>query len=179
MEQLIHDWGYIILFLYSFGGGFLALAVASVLSYTGELNIYITLVVAGVSNFIGDQFLFYLARTNKHMAKDILAKHRRKVAWAHLIMKRRGDAAIFLQKYIYGIKTMIPLAIGLTKYDGKRFMVLNAAAAAVWAVIVGSLSYSLGRVVINFAEDFKTYGIVLAIGIVAGIAYMFKRIERK
>ena len=27
MEDLIRDWGYIILFLYSFGGGFLALAV--------------------------------------------------------------------------------------------------------------------------------------------------------
>ena len=37
MEELIRDWGYIVLFLYSFGGGFLALAVAGVLSYSGEL----------------------------------------------------------------------------------------------------------------------------------------------
>lgn len=179
MEELIHDWGYIILFLYSFGGGFLALAVASVIAYTGELNIYTVMVVAGVSNFIGDQFLFYLARTNKHMAKEILSKHRRKVAWAHLIMKKRGDVAIFLQKYIYGVKTMIPLAIGLTKYSFAKFTLLNVFASIVWAVVVGYLSYTLGQVVIDIADEFKNYGIVVAVLLVVGIAYIFKKIEKK
>jgi hypothetical protein len=39
MEDFIRDWGYIALFLYSFGGGFLGLAVAGVLSFAGDLNI--------------------------------------------------------------------------------------------------------------------------------------------
>lgn len=179
MEQLIQDWGYIILFLYSFGGGFLALAVASVLAYAGELNIYVVMLVAGASNFVGDQFLFYMARTNKEFAKGILSKHRRKVAWAHLIMKKRGDAAVFLQKYIYGIKTMIPLAMGLTKYDFKKFTYLNFFASIVWAVLVGYLSYSLGQVVVDMADEYKNYGIIVAIVILAAIAYTFKKIEKK
>ena len=33
MEQLIQDWGYVALFLYSFGGGFVGLIFAGVLSY--------------------------------------------------------------------------------------------------------------------------------------------------
>jgi membrane protein DedA with SNARE-associated domain len=179
MEQLIQDWGYIILFLYSFGGGFLALAVASVLAYAGDLNIYITLIVAATSNFLGDQFLFYMARTNKHFAKEILSKHRRKVAWAHLIMKKRGDAAVFLQKYIYGVKTMIPLAMGLTKYSFSKFTVLNFFATIVWAVVIGYLSYSLGQVVIDAADEYKNYGILIAVVFVALLAYVFKKIEKK
>ena len=59
MEELIKEWGYIVLFLYSFGGGFVALIAAGVLSYTGDLNIYITLLVAGSSNFLGDQFFIF------------------------------------------------------------------------------------------------------------------------
>ncbi len=46
MEQFIQDWGYIALFLYSFGGGFLALAIAGAFSFDGTLNIYITVIVA-------------------------------------------------------------------------------------------------------------------------------------
>ena len=122
MEDLIRDWGYIILFIYSFGGGFVALVVAGILSYSGELNIIITLLVAGIANFIGDQFLFTVARKNKNQAKQMMQKHKRKIAMSHLLMRKYGSLVIFLQKYIYGIKTLIPLAMGLTKYDYKKFI---------------------------------------------------------
>jgi len=176
VEDLIKDWGYIVLFLYSFGGGFLALAVAGVLSYAGELNIYITLVVAGTANFIGDQFLFLMARNNKHYAKGIMNKHRRKVALAHLMMRKQGSFAIFLQKYIYGIKTLIPLAIGLTKYNASRFVFFNILATIVWTLIVGISSYLLGEIVLEFAEEFKIYGIALVVVILIGVSYMFKKL---
>jgi len=179
VEQLIQDWGYVILFLYSFGGGFLALAVASVLAYAGELNIYITLLVAGSANFIGDQFLFYLARSNKHLAKEIFSKHRRKVAWAYLIIKKRGDAAIFLQKYIYGVKTIVPLVMGLTKYSFAKFTIYNAFATVLWTVLIGWASYSLGSVVIEMADSYKNFGIAIAIVLILVIAYLFKQIDKK
>ena len=125
MEDLIRDWGYIILFLYSFGGGFLALVVAGILSYSGELDIVITLLVAGAANFLGNQFLFTIARKNKHQAKEMMQKHRRKIAMTHLMMRKYGSWVIFLQKYIYGIKTLVPLAMGLTKYDYRKFIFFN------------------------------------------------------
>jgi len=77
-------YGYIGLFLYSFGGGFIALVVAGIIAYSGELNIAIVLLVAGVANFIGDQFLFTVARKNKSQAKEMMKKHQRKIAMAHL-----------------------------------------------------------------------------------------------
>ena len=88
MEEFIKDWGYIALFLYSFGGGFVGLVVAGVLSYAGDLNIYISLLVAGSSNFLGDQFLFFLARKNKNYAKDMMKNYGRKIALAHLMMRK-------------------------------------------------------------------------------------------
>ena len=48
MEEFIRDWGYIALFLYSFGGGFVGLAIASVLSYSGDLNIYVCIIIAAI-----------------------------------------------------------------------------------------------------------------------------------
>lgn len=175
MEDLIRDWGYIILFLYSFGGGFLALVVAGILSFSGELNIALSILVAGAANFIGDQFLFTIARKNKNQAKQMMQKHKRKIAMSHLLMRKYGSWVIFLQKYIYGIKTLIPLAMGLTKYDYKKFMFFNLFATALWALIVGLSAYQLGDLVYTYIEEFKTYGLAFVAFILLGVFYMYQK----
>lgn len=176
MEELIKEWGYVALFLYSFGGGFVGLVIAGVLSYAGDLNIYICMLVAGSSNFIGDQFLFYMARTNKAYAKDTIAKYGRKVAYAHLLMRKYGSTVVFIQKYIYGVKTLIPLAMGLTKYSYKKFTVYNIFATSLWAVVIGYTSYLAGEIILTLAEDYKYYGIAFILLLVSLLAYYFKKI---
>lgn len=176
MEEFIREWGYIALFLYSFGGGFVGLVIAGVLSYAGDLNIYASIIVAGSANFIGDQFLFYMARTNKNYAKDTMKKYGRKVALAHLWMRRYGSTVVFFQKYVYGIKTLIPLAMGLTKYSFQKFTVYNIFATVLWAVVVGSVSYMMGEIVLTYAEDYKYYGVAIILAIVFTVGYFFKKI---
>lgn len=175
MEGFIHDWGYVALFLYSFGGGMLGLAVAAIFAFTGELNIYYVLIVAGVSNFAGDQFLFSIARNNKDYAKKMMQKHKRKIALAHLMMRKYGVWTIFFQKYVYGIKTLIPLTIGLTKFDMRKFFIFNIMATIIWTLVVGISSYTLGEVVINSLEEYKTYGIIILIVIIGSITIFLKK----
>ncbi|AXH09351.1 hypothetical protein CP960_00795 [Malaciobacter halophilus] len=176
MEELIKDWGYIALFAYSFGGGFVGLVVAGVLSYAGDLNIYISILVAGVSNFLGDQFLFTLARKNKMYAKDMMKKYGRKVALAHLMMRRYGSFVVFFQKYIYGIKTLIPLAMGLTKYSSKKFIFFNILATTLWAVVVGYASYTAGEYILSSSDDFKYIGLAVVVGVFLLLSFIFRRV---
>lgn len=176
MEDLIKDWGYIALFAYSFGGGFVGLVFAGILSYAGDLNLYICILVAGVSNFLGDQFLFFLARKNKSMAKDMMKKYGRKIALAHIMMRKYGSIVIFFQKYIYGIKTLIPLAMGLTKYSGIKFSIFNILATALWAVVVGYASYTAGEYILSSADEFKYIGLAIVAVILLGVSYIFKRV---
>ncbi|MBD3840486.1 MAG: DedA family protein [Campylobacterales bacterium] len=176
MEQLLHDWGYLILFLYSFGGGFLALAVAGVLSYTGDLNLFGSMTVAATANTIGDQFLFYIARNNKEQAKNMMGKYHNYVVKTENMMIRFGSFAILIQKYIYGIKTLIPLVIGLTTYDAKKFFFFNAMGAIIWAVVVGYLSFSLGQIVIDSLEEFKNYGLIIALVIIVLVTFISRKL---
>jgi len=155
MEDMLTNletYGYIVLFLYSFGGGFIALMGAGVLSYTGHMNLEIAILVAFIANFLGDTMLFYMGRYNKKDVMGYLHKHKRKLALSHLLMKRHGSWVIFLQKYVYGIKTLIPLAIGLTKYDFKKFTLLNLFASAIWAVVIGIASYMAGEAIKSVYE---------------------------
>ncbi len=150
-------YGYIVLFLYSFGGGFFALVAAGILSYAGKMDITISISVAFLANFIGDTVLFYIARYNKQIVLPYLKKHRRKLALSHILMKKYGDKIIFFQKFIYGIKTLIPITIGLTKYDFVKFSIYNLFSALVWALLFGLGSYYSGEYLLKVALFLKSH----------------------
>ena len=179
MEEFIREWGYIALFAYSFGGGFVGLVIAGVLSFAGDLNLYLCILVAGVSNFLGDQFLFFMARKNKSYAKDMMKGYGRKIALAHVMMRKYGSFVVFIQKYIYGIKTLIPLAMGLTKYSYIKFTIFNIFATALWGVVVGYASYSAGEYILNAADDFKYIGLAIVAVVLLSVSYLFRRIEKR
>ena len=163
MESIIQDWGYLALFLYSFGGGMLGLAVAGFFAFNGDLNIVYVIIVAFVSNFLGDQFLFTIARNNKDYAKQMMQKHKRKIALSHLMIRKYGSLVVFIQKYLYGIKTLIPLAMGLSKYDKRKFIIFNIFASIIWSVVVGLTAYILGDLFIDLIEEFKIYAIAILV----------------
>ncbi|MDR2099773.1 MAG: DedA family protein [Campylobacteraceae bacterium] len=148
MEEILTSlatWGYIALFLYSFGGGMVAIIAAGVLSYKGVMNIEVSIAVAATANFIGDAVLSSIGRYNREVIMPYIKKHRRKLALSHILMKRYGDRIIIIKKFIYGLKTLIPIAVGLTKYPLLKFNIINLIAAIIWALSLGYGSYYAGE----------------------------------
>ena len=175
MESIIQDWGYLALFLYSFGGGMLGLAVAGFFAFSGDLNIYYVIIVAFISNLLGDQFLFTIARNNKKYAKEIMQKHKRKIALSYLLIRKYGSLVVFIQKYLYGIKTLIPLAMGLSKYNNNKFFVYNILASLIWSLVIGGTSFMLGDVFVALIEEYKVYGIIILVIIVLSFYTFMKK----
>jgi len=145
-------YGYIGLFLYSLGGGFVAIVGAGVLSFMGKMDLTTSMLIAFSANAIGDVMLFYMARYQKSTMMEGLRKHRRKLALSHVMMKKYGSWIILIQKFVYGIKTLIPIAIGLTKYDFKRFAILNFFSSIVWVLVFGLGSYYSGEPLMKVAS---------------------------
>ncbi len=149
MEHIIQNlstYGYLILAFYSFGGGMLALIGAGILSAIGKMDITTSIFIATVSNFAGDTFLFYMSQINKKEVMKYMKKHRRKIAYTNLLMRKYGWLAVFIQKYIYGVKTLVPIIMGLSRYDLKKFIILNFFASIVWGLIVGLGSYYFSNI---------------------------------
>ena len=74
MEDIFSNlatYGYIGLFLYSLGGGFVALVGAGVLSYMGKMDLATSMAIAFVANALGDVGLFYMARYQKKTMMDV------------------------------------------------------------------------------------------------------------
>ncbi len=178
----LSTYGYIILFAYSLGGGMVAIIAAGILSYTGKMDLHTSIAVAFVANALGDSMLFYISRYNKAQIMPYVKKHKRKLALSHVLMKKHGDKIIFFQKFVYGIKTLIPIGIGMTKYPILKFNILNIISAFLWAVILGYASYSAGETLSDASGYLSSHPwiVPLILGSLLGsIWYYFKVMTTK
>ncbi len=160
----------------------MALAAAGMLSSAGELNIVLCIVIACISNFIGDSGLFLVSRYNKKEIMPYLRKQRRNLALAQILFRKYGDRIILIKKFIYGLKTLVPIAIGITKYSFLKFSVINAVSSLIWALVVGLLSYYAGDFVRELYVHIKDAPWIapLVLGaIVAAIVLYFRFATRK
>ena len=154
--NLLQEYGYIVLFFWSILEGELGLIMGGIMCHTGHMNIYLAIFVAGLGGFVGDQIYFYIGRYSKKYIHKKMRKHRRKFAIAHLLLKQHGWPLIFVQRYLYGLRTVIPMSIGLTRYSAKKFAFINLISAWVWAAITIIPAYIFGEEilkVLSWAKD--------------------------
>lgn len=178
----LEKWGYILLFLYSLGGGYVGLITAAIMSTLDKMDLYIVIIVSGVGNFIGSTMLAFLARYQKREITSLLGKHKRKLALAQIWTKKYGSWLIVFCKYLYGIKTIVPLSIGMMNLNLKKFSVINAIACAIWAIITGLLGYYASGIVVKILQkiDAHSYLIPLTfLALIGGFYLILKRISQK
>ncbi len=143
------------LFFWSILEGELGLIMAGMLSFAGHMNLGLAIFVAGLGGFTGDQIYFYIGRYSKKYIHKKFKKYRRKFAIAHLLLQKYGWPLIFAQRYLYGLRTVIPMSIGLTRYSAKKFAFINLISAWVWAAITISLAYIYGEELIGVLHWMK------------------------
>jgi membrane protein DedA with SNARE-associated domain len=155
--------------------------MGGILCHTGDMNYFMAIFVAGLGGFTGDQIYFYVGRFNKGLIQRKLHKQRRKFAIAHLLLKKYGWPIIFMQRYMYGLRTVIPMSIGLTKYPGQRFAVINLISAWVWAAVTVTPAYIYGAEILNtlgLAKEHWYFALPIAGGFLFAIHTYFKKLER-
>jgi membrane protein DedA with SNARE-associated domain len=182
LVYLLKEYGYVILFFWSILEGELGLIMAGIMGHTGDMNVPMAIFVAGLGGFAGDQIYFYVGRLNKGYIQRKLYTQRRKFAIAHVLLRKYGWPVIFMQRYLYGLRTVIPLSIGITKYSAKKFALINLLSAWVWASITIIPAYLLGEHILQLLEWAKAhwyFAVPVAAVSLIGISVLFKRIENQ
>ena len=62
-------------------------------------------------------------------------------------MDRHPDGFILSLRFLYGLRTVGPIALGVSNVPAPRFLVLNVVAAAIWAVCFSLLGYLFGQTI--------------------------------
>lgn len=179
---LLKSYGYIILFAWSILEGEIGLIMAGLLSHSGHMNLYIAIFVAGLGGFAGDQIYFYIGRFNKSYVHKNFKGQRRKFALAHLLLMKYGWPIIFIQRYMYGMRTIIPISIGLTRYSGKLFAFINLLSAWMWAALTILPAWYFGEeifIVIHWVKEHWYYAAPFGLLLAGSIIYYFNKVTKK
>ena len=155
--NLLKEYGYIILFFWSVLEGETGLVMAGVLSHTGDMSLPLAILVAAIGGFVGDQIYFYLGKWNKRWVLKELKDHRSKFARARILLRKYGISIIFVQRFIYGMRTIIPMAIGVSGYDPKKYAIINLISAFIWASITIIPSYIFGEEILSLLKWLKEH----------------------
>lgn len=179
MEELFIAWmkeyGYAVLFLWSILEGESGLVMAGLFAHTGDMQLLTAIVTAGLGGFFGDQIYFYIGRFNKNYAYRVFKNQRRKLALARLLLHKHGWPIIFAQRYIYGMRTIIPLSIGLTGYSAKMFALINFFSALCWSSLIIVPVWYFGNEILSLIAWAKAhwYFALPFMGILVGSIYYY------
>ena len=145
LTDLIEQYGYLVVFVGTFFEGETVLVLGGFAAYQGHLQLPGVMLTAFLGSYAGDQLWFHLAR---RYGRGWLARRPHLLARVERVRVRLGrhtDFFVLTFRFLYGIRSVGPMALALSGYPPRRFLLLNGIAAAVWAVAVGWAGYLFGH----------------------------------
>jgi membrane protein DedA with SNARE-associated domain len=168
-EALIIRFGYLAIGLGTFFEGEAILVAAGALAHRGLLSLPLVMFWAFVGSVGGDQLWFYLGR---RFGRPLLERHAGWSARANKVqhtLERYGNAFVFGFRFIYGVRTVTPVLLGVSRYPAMKFAALNLGGAVVWAVVVGGAGWGLGAALASLLKRVVRVEEVLGVACVTGV----------
>ena len=176
----MHQYGYIILFFWSILEGETGLIMAGLFVHTGDMLLLPAIMTAGLGAFVGDQIYFYLGRFKKEYVIRKFGSQKRKFALAKLLLREYGAFIIFIQRYLYGLRTIIPLSIGLMGYSPRYFAGINFISAMCWSSVIIVPVLYFGNSILSLITYAKAhwYFVIPVVAIIIGTVILTARYRR-
>jgi membrane protein DedA with SNARE-associated domain len=162
LPALLHHYGYLLIFLGTFVEGESLLVLGGYFAHRGYLSLDGVMATAFVAAVCGDQVFFHLGRRH---ASRLFARFPRlhdKVRVAVSRAERHQTLVVLGMRFAWGLRIALPLAMGMTRMDARRFFWLNLLSAAVWAALFSFLGYSTSKLFDRLVDDLHRYELWIA-----------------
>jgi membrane-associated protein len=177
--RLVSDasgWAYAIIFVLAFLDAIVpvvpsesSVITAGVVASSGDLSVPMIVLAAAAGASAGDNAAYFLGRRfGTRIERRFFSgeRGRKQIGWAERQLAVRGGELIMIGRFIPGGRTAVTLSAGTLRYPWRRFALIDAAAALVWALYATLLGYFGGRAF----EHAPWKGLLLALAIAFTVA---------
>ena len=177
---LLHSHIYTAIVLGSLVEGETTVVLAGFAAHQGYAPWWAVTLLAAAVNFVWDQSLFALGRWRGDWVLSKAPRLRAGVQRMSPLIHRHRRWVVFGVRFMYGLRTAGPIALGLARVPWPDFIVFNALGAAVWATVFAGLGYAFGNTiarVIGVAAHYEALAVlaILLLGIVAFGVHRWRR----
>ncbi|MEA2213276.1 MAG: hypothetical protein QOF83_3224 [Solirubrobacteraceae bacterium] len=187
--SVAHNVGYpalVLLVMLESGGvplpGETALITAAVLASQHRLQIALVIALAAAAAILGDNVGYLIGRTGGRwllLRSGPFARHRARVLQiGEPFFARHGSKAVFLGRWLLGLRTWASWLAGASHMPWLSFTVWNAAGAISWATTIGLVAYYAGHSATGSFALFGVAGLTSVIG-VPGVLLARQRRHRR
>ena len=131
-------------------------ATGGLLAHRGLLPLGGVMIAAAIGTCLADQGLFFLGRHHRDSRIVKRVSSAAGFARAMALVERYPSAFILMFRFLWGLRTVSPIALGTTGIAWGRFAALNIIAAIVWAVIVSLAGYLLSSGLSKIGAEVRT-----------------------
>ncbi|MEB3701453.1 DedA family protein [Candidatus Bealeia paramacronuclearis] len=178
MQEFIQTWGYVAVFLGSLIEGESVILTAGFLAHQGYLSLPKIIMISFIGTLIADQLLYFLGRSYGERVLDKFPKLREKAERAFKLLHKWDAIFMMSFRFIYGIRIISPVVIGMSGIPPKRFAIYNVLAAAVWAILSCSAGYFLGHLFMDQLDQMPKIILGMAIG-AGAVIYLYFHFRKK
>jgi membrane protein DedA with SNARE-associated domain len=156
------------------------LLAIGVLLGNGTLDLGPVLAAAVVGAIVGDAVGFWVSRAvgARAVRRWLPRRQRRSYAWALLLFRRWGWAAVFLGRFLDPVRAVAPAVAGIARMREWQFQTANVASAVIWAPVMLLPGFSVARGAEQLALPAGPYLIGVAT-LVAGGGWILVRFTRR
>jgi membrane protein DedA with SNARE-associated domain len=172
IESLIADYGAAAIFLGAGIEGETCVVAGGVLAHRHLLPLWAVWLAAASGSFVADQLFFASGRyfRDHPRVKRLAAKPG--FAKALVTLERHPVLFVMGFRFLYGLRTISPIAIGTSHLRTRTFLPLNALAAAIWAALFTGIGYGFGQGIERLFGDALSAGRLLPM-LAAGLVLIF------
>jgi len=168
LSGLIADYGYVALFVGTLLEGETVLILAGFAAHQGYLQLHWVIGIALLGGFLGDQIYFWLGRRHGVWVLSRFPRLAPVFARTYALIERYHEVLIVGIRFLYGLRTVGPLAFGMSAVLTWRFMLFNALGATIWAIGIGGAGYLFGQAMELWLYDLKRVEEALLFAILLG-----------
>jgi membrane protein DedA with SNARE-associated domain len=152
MEAWLADYGYLAVFFAGAAEGELVQVTAGISARAGLLEWHWAWLAGSLGTFLSTSVWFL----SGHYAGDRILERRPdladRVARAADLLDRHGMWLFVFYRFLYGLRTVIPLAIGASGVAPAKFLVVDLLSWLAWFGVVSSVGYYVGDTALVWLE---------------------------